>query len=417
MVQFLPAGVLRSAWFRSVCVAGALLALYHAAAHAEVRTISITNIHTKETVTITFKKDGRYIDDGLKQFNHIMRDWRRNEPTKMDPALLDLMWEMHRELGSKKPVQLISGYRSPATNSALRAKGGGQARFSRHMVGQAADIQFPDVPLKQLRNSALIRERGGVGYYPGSGIPFIHIDTGNVRHWPRLPRQELAVLFPSGRSKHVPSDGRPITVADYRVALASLKERGGELPWALDKKRQQPQTVLASLGPTTLPGLGGLGGARKQQAVADPDATVPAGLMTRPHSLAALPAQRGTSPLPLPATGFSTEEVRLSEEGEEHEDEMLFEPLPIIELLTDQPLAQIEIQEEPRPPFSKVHLMLSAPNTLASLEFENGLQIESMYAVRRFEGPAISLVRNTVWARGLTGNNAPVASAKLISNR
>lgn len=415
MVQYLPAGFPRSAWFSAVWIAGAVLALCQATAQAEVRTISITNIHTKETVAITFKKDGRYIDEGLKQFNHIMRDWRRNEPTKMDPALLDIMWEMHRELGSKKPVQLISGYRSPTTNSALRAKGGGQARFSRHMVGQAADIQFPDVPLKQLRNSALIRERGGVGYYPGSGIPFIHIDTGNVRHWPRLPRHELAVLFPSGRSKHVPSDGRPITVSDYRVALASLKERGGELPWALDKKRQQPQTVLASLGPTTLPSFGGIGGARKQQATSDPDATVPAGFMTRPDSLVALPAQRGAPA--IPHSGFSTEEVRLSEEGEEHEDEMLFEPLPIIELLTDQPLAQIEIKEEPRPPFSKVHLMLSAPNTLASLEFENGLQIENMYAVRRFEGPAISLVRNTVWARGLTGSNAPLTSAKLISNR
>src|SRR6185503_13565709 len=100
------------------------------------------------------------------------------------------------------------------------------------------------------RNSALIRERGGVGYYPTSAIPFVHVDTGNVRHWPRLPRQELAILFPNGNSKHVPTDGRPLTKADFRMALASLQVRGGELPTAVRARMRPentPSTVLASL--------------------------------------------------------------------------------------------------------------------------------------------------------------------------
>ena len=75
------------------------------------------------------------------------------------------------------------------------------------MTGQAIDAAFPDIPLKQLRWSAAIREVGGIGYYPTSGIPFVHVDTGPVRAWPRLPRSELALLFPDGRTKHQPADG------------------------------------------------------------------------------------------------------------------------------------------------------------------------------------------------------------------
>ena len=189
---------------------------------AEDRTISMFNIHTKETINVTFKRNGKFVPEALQALNHFMRDWRRNQEIKMDPALIDLIWEMHTELGSKEPVHLICGYRSGATNEMLRRTSGGQARNSRHITGQAADIVFPDVPLKQVRYSGLMHERGGVGYYP-SGYPFVHVDTGNVRHWPRMPRMELAMLFPSGHSLHVPSDGRPLTPADYRVAWANAE--------------------------------------------------------------------------------------------------------------------------------------------------------------------------------------------------
>ena len=159
-----------------------------AKASGEVRTLSIYNVHTKETANITYKRDGRFDDAGLKQINTFMRDWRRNVEIKMDPELIDLIWSIHRELGSKVPVQLICGHRTAATNNSLRKTRGGQAKRSQHILGKAADISFPDIPVKQLRNSALIREAGGVGYYPTSGIPFVHVDTGNVRSWPRVPR-------------------------------------------------------------------------------------------------------------------------------------------------------------------------------------------------------------------------------------
>lgn len=187
------------------------------------RTISIYNIHTKKTLTVVYKKDGKYIPSAMKRINHIMGDWRRKESRVMHKQLIDLMWEMHTQLGSRKPIHLISGYRSLKTNNKLRKRGGGQARKSRHILGMAADVHFPDIPVRELRDTALIRQRGGVGYYPTSGLPFVHMDVGRVRHWPRISRPQLASLFPNGRSKHVPRDGRPLNKADARKYKAQAK--------------------------------------------------------------------------------------------------------------------------------------------------------------------------------------------------
>lgn len=210
------------------------------------RTISLTNIHTKETITVAYKKAGRYVPAAMERVNWVLRDWRRNEPTAMDPELVDLLWEMHRELGSKEPIHVISGYRSRGTNSMLQSTRGGQASNSQHINGKAADVHFPDVPVQRLRYSALVRERGGVGYYPTSAIPFVHVDTARVRAWPRLPRTELAQLFPSGRSQHIPDDGSPLTSSDAREGRTSRPR--GELAAFLDLRRNggAPSTLVAS---------------------------------------------------------------------------------------------------------------------------------------------------------------------------
>ncbi|MEM1370640.1 MAG: DUF882 domain-containing protein [Pseudomonadota bacterium] len=182
------------------------------------RRIAFYNIHTKETVDVVYKRNGRRIPAAMERINWIMRDWRQDQSRKMDPQLIDIIWEMHTELGSRAPVHIISGYRSPKTNTMLRKTRGGQARRSRHMTGQAADVHFPDVPIKRLRYSAMVRQRGGVGYYPTSAIPFVHVDTGRVRHWPRMVRDELALLFPNGRTKHRPKGNKPISRSDVTAA-------------------------------------------------------------------------------------------------------------------------------------------------------------------------------------------------------
>lgn len=213
------------------------------AAFGSTRTISLYHIHTKETLTITYKKDGKYVASALKKINWLMRDWRQNEEIAIDPKAIDLLWEMHTELGSEKPIHVICGYRSEKTNNMLRKTRGGQARKSYHIRGQAIDVAFPDIPVRQLRYSALIRERGGVGYYPTSGIPFVHVDTGRVRAWPRLPRYELAMLFPNGQTKHRPSSGGPITRADVKVARARASGAAKHVAEYFDV-RNRPKTPV-----------------------------------------------------------------------------------------------------------------------------------------------------------------------------
>jgi len=212
------------------------------------RTISLYNIHTKETLSIVFKRDGQYVPAAMERVNWLLRDWRKNEPTTMDPALVDLLWEIHSELGSKEPIHIISGFRSRDTNGMLKKTRGGQADNSQHIQGKAADVHFPDVPIQRLRYSALIRERGGVGYYPTSALPFVHVDTARVRAWPRLPRDELALLFPSGRTQHMPADGGPLTSEDGRSAKLRLASAGGEMAAFLNLRRgggAGAQTVVA----------------------------------------------------------------------------------------------------------------------------------------------------------------------------
>lgn len=221
------------------------------------RTISLFNIHTKETLTIQYMKDGKHIPTALEKVSWALRDWRKDEATKMDPALVDLIWEIHAELGSREPVHIISGYRSRATNEMLRASVGGQASESRHILGKAADVHFPDIPLKLLRYSALIRERGGVGYYPTSAIPFVHVDTDQVRHWPRLPKYELALLFPQGQTRHVAADGTSITKEDVRVAQGKFRELAVQVAEYHDLRKQ-------AQGAATL--VADAGGARHRQA-------------------------------------------------------------------------------------------------------------------------------------------------------
>jgi uncharacterized protein YcbK (DUF882 family) len=198
--------------------------VHDATALNETRTLSFHHTHSDEDLTVTFKRDGRYDEEALKQLNHYLRDWRSQDQTTMDRRLFDILWEVYRDVDAKKPIQIISSYRSPATNAMLRRRSSGVARFSQHMLGHAMDFYIPDVPLEQIRYAGLRLQRGGVGFYPTSGSPFVHLDTGSIRHWPRMNHDQLAKVFPDGRTVHVPSDGNPLK--GYELAKADIEKRG-----------------------------------------------------------------------------------------------------------------------------------------------------------------------------------------------
>jgi uncharacterized protein YcbK (DUF882 family) len=193
------------------------------AAAASERALFLYYTHTKETARIVFKRNGQYVQSGLNELNKFLRDWRRNEPTKMDPRLFDLVWEVYQEVGATQPVNIVSAYRSPKTNAMLRETSSGVAENSQHTKGNAMDFYIPGVPLTKLRAAAMRKQVGGVGYYPTSGSPFVHLDTGSVRAWPRMTRAQLKQIFPDGRTMHLPTDGKPLSQEGYKIALAEWK--------------------------------------------------------------------------------------------------------------------------------------------------------------------------------------------------
>lgn len=150
-------------------------------AYTEERHIALYNVHTGENLSCCYFANGQYEKGSIKDLNQILRDFRANQPTSMDPKLYDILYTLHTDLGSKEPFHIISGYRSPKTNEKLRKMGRKVAKRSYHLKGKAIDIFLPDVPLKKLHRAALKLKAGGVGYYPHSN--FVHIDTGPVRSW------------------------------------------------------------------------------------------------------------------------------------------------------------------------------------------------------------------------------------------
>ena len=151
------------------------------AALAPVRALRFTHTHTGERLTIEYFRSGTYLPDALATVNHFLRDFRTGDVHDIDSDLLDLLHGLTTMTESSAPFQVISGYRSPATNEMLRHRSEGVAAGSLHMKGQAIDIRLADVPLATLRRAAVSAGRGGVGYYPSSD--FVHVDTGRVRAW------------------------------------------------------------------------------------------------------------------------------------------------------------------------------------------------------------------------------------------
>lgn len=147
----------------------------------QVRNLAFDNLHTGEKLALTYFENGHYIRDAIREINFLLRDHRTGDKTAMDPYLFDLLHGMQHQLGVNKPFQIISGYRSPATNDMLRKTTSGVATVSQHTLGKAVDIRIEGVDSDRIKKVAIAMQRGGVGYYPESD--FVHVDTGRVRSW------------------------------------------------------------------------------------------------------------------------------------------------------------------------------------------------------------------------------------------
>lgn len=146
-----------------------------------VRRAVLHNLHTGDTFNEVFYANGRYMPDALAEAMRVLRDWRNGEEHPMDPRLFDTLHEINARLDTSSPFQVISGYRSPATNAMMHARSSGVAEHSQHVLGKACDIRVEGVALRNLRSAALDVGAGGVGYYPVSN--FVHVDVARVRQW------------------------------------------------------------------------------------------------------------------------------------------------------------------------------------------------------------------------------------------
>lgn len=145
------------------------------------RSLAFFNTHTGERLSVCFFKNGAYCPEAMQRINRILRDHRTGDIEAMDTRLLDLLYSVNQRLGTGSPFHIISGYRSPKTNTKLRKRSSGVAKFSFHMLGRAIDIRLPGCDTRRLRQACRDLKLGGVGYYPRSD--FVHVDTGAFRTW------------------------------------------------------------------------------------------------------------------------------------------------------------------------------------------------------------------------------------------
>jgi uncharacterized protein YcbK (DUF882 family) len=148
---------------------------------SDARSLSFRHTHTGEALSLVYFRDGGYVPASLAQVDRFLRDFRTGEIHPIDPQLLDILASLHAGCDTAGAYEVVSGYRSPRTNAALRRRSSGVAEHSMHLEGRAIDVRLTGVATAALRERALDLNRGGVGYYAASD--FVHLDTGRVRHW------------------------------------------------------------------------------------------------------------------------------------------------------------------------------------------------------------------------------------------
>ncbi len=351
-------------------------------ANGDTRTVAFSNQHTSESGSFTYMVNGVYDQAVLDKLNWFMRDWRLDEPTKMDPRLFDIIWEVYRESGSTEPIDVLSGYRSPQTNAMLRRRSRQVAQYSQHMEGRAIDAHFVDVSTARIRDIAMRMQEGGVGFYPSGATPWVHIDSGSVRYWPRMSRDALTRLFPDGKTVLIPADGQPMP--GYEQARAEIEARGGQIQtassgglfaWLFGARGGGADDAEESGGPEAIiGGRGGRsGGAGVEIADAGPAAVSRAKLHlpTGPSYASAPEPQPAAAPAAKPEVVATLEEPKVESDAEPDSQVKLKGPIAALYLAPLPPRRPSDLLASlaniPLPPVRPADLLVAAPETTASI--------------------------------------------------
>ncbi len=177
-----PCGCLRRRRLLLGVLSAAAVAAWPAgAAERGGHRLILTNTHTGEVLDTVYRTDAGYLPGELGRLDWLLRDFRTGGVLPLDARLFDLLDELAHSAGVLPRYRIISGYRSPASNAMLVATTDGVSSHSLHMEGRAIDVRLEGIALERLRDLALARQAGGVGYYPASD--FVHLDVGRVRSW------------------------------------------------------------------------------------------------------------------------------------------------------------------------------------------------------------------------------------------
>jgi uncharacterized protein YcbK (DUF882 family) len=149
----------------------------------DIRVLNLINKRTGDQANTVYWVDGQYIDEALAEINFLLRDWRAGEVIDYDRRAVDIIAASQKLLDSTEPFEVVSGYRSPATNAWLRKRRRGVAKNSYHTLGMAADVTMKSRSVRQIYGAAVSCRGGGVGRYSRSR--FVHMDCGPLRTWGR----------------------------------------------------------------------------------------------------------------------------------------------------------------------------------------------------------------------------------------
>lgn len=131
--------------------------------------------HTQRQCVIEQNKD--VSPEEHFQFSSVARDWREDQIADMDIGLIYILKGLSKESPKDEKFFLLSGYRTAKTNQSLD----GTASNSYHMKAKAMDLRHTNMDIDKMRDWAIKKETGGVGYYPDSN--FVHLDTAGFRTW------------------------------------------------------------------------------------------------------------------------------------------------------------------------------------------------------------------------------------------
>ena len=143
--------------------------------------LRLANVHTGEILDVVYRANGKYISDHVGQLNYFMRDHRTNKSALMHVRLYDILYRLQSTVGSDSRIHVLSGFRTRATNEALRKHSRDVAKNSFHVKGRAVDLYIPGVDAETIQSEARHLGMGGVGYYINRH--FVHLDTGRPRFW------------------------------------------------------------------------------------------------------------------------------------------------------------------------------------------------------------------------------------------